>query len=95
MGTKLNFSSAHHLQQTDGQSEIANSRILDLLKFYVTRVIQKTQWERCLILVEHAYSNTIHNCTSKTLFKIIKGCPNIPLFFGTHESTFVANEYVH
>ena len=37
VGTKLNFSSAYH-PQTDGQSEIVNSTILDLLKCYVNDV---------------------------------------------------------
>ena len=40
LGTKLNFSSAYH-PQTDGQSEIVNSTILDLLKNYVGEVAQK------------------------------------------------------
>ena len=39
LGTKLNFSLAYH-PQTDGQSEIANLTILDLLKAYVTEVDQ-------------------------------------------------------
>ena len=39
LGTRLNFSSAYH-PQTDGQSEIANLTILDLLKAYVTKVDQ-------------------------------------------------------
>ena len=38
--TRLNFSLAYH-PQTDGQSEIVNSTILDLLKSYVSEVDQK------------------------------------------------------
>ena len=56
LGTKLNFSLAHH-PQTDGQSEIVDSTILDLLKIYVSEVDQKNQWERYLPLVEYAYNN--------------------------------------
>ena len=43
LGTKLNFSSAYHPQKTDGQSEIANSTILDLVKAYVIEVDQRSQ----------------------------------------------------
>ncbi|MCO5570740.1 hypothetical protein L7F22_024468 [Adiantum nelumboides] len=43
IGTRLQFSSSFH-PQTDGQSEIANSVVLDLLKSYISD--QKTQWER-------------------------------------------------
>ncbi|MCO5547738.1 hypothetical protein L7F22_001189 [Adiantum nelumboides] len=42
IGTWLQFSSSFH-PQTDGQSEIANSVVLDLLKSYISD--QKTQWE--------------------------------------------------
>ena len=37
LGTRLNFFLAYH-PQMDGQSEIANLTILDLLKAYVTKV---------------------------------------------------------
>ncbi|MCO5597415.1 hypothetical protein L7F22_051492 [Adiantum nelumboides] len=40
IGTRLQFSSSFH-PQTDGQSEIANSVVLDLLKSYISD--QKTQ----------------------------------------------------
>ncbi|MCO5592619.1 hypothetical protein L7F22_046622 [Adiantum nelumboides] len=43
IGTRLQFSSSFH-PQTDGQSKIANSVVLDLLKSYISD--QKTQWER-------------------------------------------------
>ncbi|MCO5554099.1 hypothetical protein L7F22_007625 [Adiantum nelumboides] len=62
LGTKLNFSSAYH-PQTDGQSEIANSIVLDLLKAYVTEVDQHNQWEKYLPLVEYAYNNTVNTST--------------------------------
>ena len=42
LGTKLNLSSAYH-PQTDGQSEIFNSIVLDLLKSYVGEVAQGNQ----------------------------------------------------
>ena len=68
LDTKLNFS--YH-PQTDGQSEIANLTILDLLKTYVMDVDQKDQWKKYLPLVEYAYNNTIHTSTGKTPFEVI------------------------
>ncbi|MCO5563944.1 hypothetical protein L7F22_017596 [Adiantum nelumboides] len=93
VGTKLNFSSAYH-PQTDGQSEIVNSTILDLLKSYVNEVGQQTQWEKYLPLVEYAYNNTVHTSTGKTPFEIVEGIPNVPLILRTKEQIFAADEYV-
>ena len=67
LGTRLNFSLAYH-PQTDGQSEIVNFFILDLLKCYVNEVDQRNQWERYLPLVEYAYNNTVHSSTRKSPF---------------------------
>ncbi|MCO5594117.1 hypothetical protein L7F22_048138 [Adiantum nelumboides] len=70
LGTRLNFSSAYH-PQTDGQSEIANLTVLDLLKAYVTEVDQHSQWEKYLpLVVEYAYNNTVHTSTRKAPFEI-------------------------
>ena len=93
MGTKLNFSSAHH-PQTDGQSEIVNSTILDLLKCYINEVDQDNQWEKFLPLLEYAYNNTVHTSTGKSPFEIIEGHPKVPLILRTHEQIFAADEYV-
>ena len=49
MQTMLKVSSSFH-PQTDGQSEISNSVVLDLLKCYVS--YQKEKWEQYLPLVE-------------------------------------------
>ena len=70
MGTRLDFSSAYH-PQTDGQSEIVNSIVLDLLKNYVNDVDHRNQWEKYLPLVEYAYNNTVHSSTGKSPFEII------------------------
>ncbi|MCO5601712.1 hypothetical protein L7F22_055835 [Adiantum nelumboides] len=93
VGTKLNFSSAYH-PQTDGQSEIVNSTILDLLKSYVNEVGQQTQWEKYLPLVEYAYNNTVHTSTGKAPFEIVEGIPKVPLILRTKEQIFAADEYV-
>ena len=80
--------------QTDGQSEIVNSTILDLLKCYVNDVDQRNQSKRYLPLVEYAYNNTIHASTGKTPFEIVEGYPKIPPILRTKEKIFVADEYV-
>ncbi|MCO5603483.1 hypothetical protein L7F22_057634 [Adiantum nelumboides] len=90
IGTRLQFSSSSH-PQTDGQSEIANSVVLDLLKSYISD--QKTQWERCLPLVEFAYNNTIHSSTGKAPFEIVEGVRKVPTFLSTKDKILEANEY--
>ncbi|MCO5564294.1 hypothetical protein L7F22_017954 [Adiantum nelumboides] len=77
--------------QTDGQSEIANSVVLDLLKSYISD--QKTQWERYLPLVEFAYNNTIHSSTGKAPFEIVEGAMKILPFLSTKDKIFEADEY--
>ena len=72
LGTRLNFSLAYH-PQTDGQSEIVNSTILDLLKCYVNEVDQRNQWEKYLPLVDYAYNNTVHSSNGKNPFEVIEG----------------------
>ncbi|MCO5592033.1 hypothetical protein L7F22_046027 [Adiantum nelumboides] len=88
--TRLQFSSSFH-PQTDGQSEIANSVVLDLLKSYISN--QKTQWERYLPLVEFAYNNTIHSSTGKAPFEIVEGAMKVPPFLSTKDKIFEADEY--
>ncbi|MCO5591356.1 hypothetical protein L7F22_045338 [Adiantum nelumboides] len=90
IGTRLQFSSSYHAQ-TDGQSEIANSVVLDLLKSYISD--QKTQWERYLPLVEFAYNNTIHSSIGKAPFEIVEGAMKVPPFLSTKDKIFEADEY--
>ncbi|MCO5577644.1 hypothetical protein L7F22_031475 [Adiantum nelumboides] len=84
------FASSFH-PQTDWQSEIANSVVLDLLKSYISD--QKTQWERYLPLVEFAYNNTIHSSTRKAPFEIVEGAMKVPSFLSTKDKIFEADEY--
>ncbi|MCO5586044.1 hypothetical protein L7F22_039982 [Adiantum nelumboides] len=92
LGTRLNFSSAYH-PQTDGQSEIANLTVLDLLKAYVTEVDQRSQWEKYLPLVEYAYNNTVHTSTRKAPFEVIEGRSKSPLLLKVDGKIFAADEY--
>ena len=93
LGTKLNFSSAYH-PKMDGQSKVANSIVLDLLKSYVGEVAQANQWEKYLLLMEYAYNNTIHSSTSKTPFEVIEGRPRLPLILKPHNKIFATDEEV-
>ena len=58
LGTRLKFSSTYH-PKMDGQSEIENSIVIDILKNYVGEVAQANQWEKYLPLVLYVYNNTI------------------------------------
>ncbi|MCO5604825.1 hypothetical protein L7F22_058998 [Adiantum nelumboides] len=91
--TKLNFSSAYH-PQTNDQSEIANSIVLDLLKSYVGEATQANQWETYLPHVEYAYNNTIHTSTGKNPFEVIEERPRLLLILKPHEKIFAADEEV-
>ncbi|MCO5552750.1 hypothetical protein L7F22_006267 [Adiantum nelumboides] len=91
LGTKLDFSSAYH-PQTDGQSEIANATVLDLLKCYVLE--RQSEWEKYLPLVEFAYNNTIHSSTGKAPFEVIYGKPTLLPILATKENIFAADEFV-
>ncbi|MCO5609283.1 hypothetical protein L7F22_063509 [Adiantum nelumboides] len=91
MGTTLKFSSSFH-PQTDGQSEEANSTVLDLLKCYVSE--HKGKWEQYLPLVEYAYNNTVHSSTGKAPFEIVEGGKKVPPILHTKDKIFEANKYV-
>ena len=82
---------AYH-PQIDGQSEIVNSMILDLLKFYVNEVDKQNHWDKYLPLVEYAYNKTMHSSTSKSLFEVIKCKPKPPLILKMKHNIFVADE---
>ncbi|MCO5594957.1 hypothetical protein L7F22_048994 [Adiantum nelumboides] len=91
MGTMLKFSSSFH-PQTDGQSEEANSTVLDLLKCYVSE--HKATWEHYLPLVEYAYNNTVHTSTGKAPFEIVEGGKKVPPILQTKDKIFEADKYV-
>ncbi|MCO5604786.1 hypothetical protein L7F22_058957 [Adiantum nelumboides] len=91
MGTTLKFSSSFH-PQTDGQSEEANSTVLDLLKCYVSE--HKGKWEQYLPLVEYAYNNTVHSSTGKAPFEIVEGGKKVPPILHTKDKIFEADKYV-
>ncbi|MCO5572157.1 hypothetical protein L7F22_025908 [Adiantum nelumboides] len=85
----LRFSSSYH-PQTDGQSEIVNSAVLDLLKCYVSD--NPAQWKHYLPLVEFAY-NIIHSSTGKAPFEIV-GARKRPPMIKVMDDVFEADKFV-
>ncbi|MCO5574562.1 hypothetical protein L7F22_028350 [Adiantum nelumboides] len=63
----LRFSSSYH-PQTDGQSEMVNSAVLDLLKCYVSN--NPAQWEHFLPLVEFASTTPFIAPLAKRLLRL-------------------------
>ncbi|MCO5596960.1 hypothetical protein L7F22_051031 [Adiantum nelumboides] len=76
---------------TDGQSEIVNSAVLDLLKCYVSD--NPAQWEHYLPLVEFAY-NTIHSSIGKAPFEIVEGVRKPPPMVKVMVDVFEADKFV-
>ncbi|MCO5578080.1 hypothetical protein L7F22_031918 [Adiantum nelumboides] len=89
--TPLKFSSSFHPQK-NGQSEITNLVVLDLLKCYV--LDHKLVWDRYLPLVEFAYNNTAHTSTGKAPFEIVEGGKKVPCILCTKDKIFEANHFV-
>ncbi|MCO5597520.1 hypothetical protein L7F22_051598 [Adiantum nelumboides] len=75
-----------------GQSEEANSTVLDLLKCYVSE--HKATWEHYLPLVEYAYNNIVHTSTGKAPFEIVEGGKKVPPILQTKDKIFEADKYV-
>ena len=91
IGTELKFSTSFH-PQTDGQSEVTNRTILDLLKSYVNE--NQRHWEKYLPLVEFAYNNTKSATTSKSPFDIVyHKTPQTPIL-RTNDKVFAADDFI-
>ncbi|MCO5611512.1 hypothetical protein L7F22_065765 [Adiantum nelumboides] len=87
----LRFSSSYH-PQTDGQSEIVNSAVLDLLKCCVSD--NPAQWEHYLPLVEFAYNNTIHSSTGKAPSEIVERARKPSPMVKVMDDVFEADKFV-
>ncbi|KAA3473364.1 DNA/RNA polymerases superfamily protein [Gossypium australe] len=69
-GTKLNFSTAFHLQ-IDGQSERVIQILEDMLRCCVLEF--QGSWEKYLPLVEFAYSNSYHSSLKMAPYEALYG----------------------
>ncbi|KAD7479708.1 hypothetical protein E3N88_02844 [Mikania micrantha] len=70
MGSKLQFSSSYH-PQTDGQTEVTNPSLGNLLHSLVGD--KPKQWNLVLPQAEFAYNRSSHKSTGKTPFFIVYG----------------------
>jgi hypothetical protein len=70
MGTNLMFSSAYH-PQTDGQTEVVNRSLGDLLRSLVTE--HHSQWDSILPQAEFAYNDSVNRSTGQSPFHIVYG----------------------
>nr|GEX16473.1 hypothetical protein [Tanacetum cinerariifolium] len=68
MGLKLQFSISHH-PQTDGQTEVTNRSLGNLLRCFIGE--QPKQWDITLPHAEFASNRYLNRTTSKTLFMIV------------------------
>jgi hypothetical protein len=70
MGTNLMFSSAYH-PQMDGQTEVVNRSLGDLLRSLVTE--HHSSWDNVLPQAEFAYNDSVNRRTGKSPFDIVYG----------------------
>jgi hypothetical protein len=65
LGTNLSFSSAYH-PQTDGQTEVVNRSLGNLLRSLVTK--HHGSWDNILPQAEFAYNDSVKRSTGKSPF---------------------------
>ena len=68
--TELKFIFAHHLQ-TNGQIEVANRSLGNLLRCLVGD--KSKGWDLILSQVEFSYNNSVNRSTDRSLFQIFSG----------------------
>jgi hypothetical protein len=70
LGTSLSFSSAYH-PQMDGQTEVVNRSLGDLLRSLVTE--HHSQWDHILPQAEFTYNDSLNRSTGQSPFQIVYG----------------------
>jgi hypothetical protein len=70
IGMKLLFSSSYH-PQTDGQTEVLNKSLGDLLRSLVTE--HHNQWDNIFPHAELAYNDSLNRSTGQSLFQVVYG----------------------
>ncbi|KAI0529217.1 hypothetical protein KFK09_001764 [Dendrobium nobile] len=70
LGTRLQYSSAAH-PQIDGQTEVVNRSLGNLLRCFVRRNLK--QWDLILAQIEFAFNRSINQSTRRSPFEIVYG----------------------
>lgn len=70
LGTKLSFSSAYY-PQTDGQTEVVNMSLGNLLRSLTTE--HPKQWDQVLAQAEYAYNDSPNRSIGQSPFHIVYG----------------------
>jgi hypothetical protein len=70
LGTQLSFSSAYH-PQTDGQTEVVNRSLGDLLRSLV--IEHHSQWDNKLPQAEFSYNELLNRIIEQSPFQIVYG----------------------
>ena len=70
LGTKFLYSTTCH-PQTDGQTDVVNRTLTQLLRTIVTKNLKT--WEERLPFIEFPYNRSIHSSTSYSPFEIVYG----------------------
>ena len=70
LGTKLKFSTTYH-PQTDGQTEVVNRSLGNLLRCLVSKSVKN--WDLLLPKAEFAYNSSVNRIAGKSPFKVVHG----------------------
>ena len=77
MGTRLQFSTAYH-PQTDGQTEVVNRSLGNLLRCLVGEHVKT--WDLILPTAEFAYNRSVNRSTGMSPFEVVSGYkPRMPI----------------
>ena len=78
MDTRLKKSTTFH-PQTDGQTEVVNRKVIQLLRGYCSK--HPKLWDEHLCYVQHAYNRAKHSSTKRSFETCFGFTPRSPLDF--------------